>query len=158
MKKYIPGRNNKGLTLVELLVVIAITAIISTLAISRLNPLLQFQKGNDSKRKATVAKVQVALEQYVSDKGYYPLILTDLTQGTPVYLVKSPNGDPKSTDVYTYTPSPMGCDNSTTNCTGYTLFACLENLKDAQLDTPTDQSGADLCTAAGVISYTVTNQ
>jgi general secretion pathway protein G len=148
-----------GLTLIELLVVVAVIAIMTTVGISLLNPALQIKRGNDTKRKVTAAKVQVALEQYYSDRGYYPLTISDLYQGTPKYLVSSPDGSPKSTDVYTYTPSPSGCDNSTTNCSAYTLYACLENTKDSQADTQTDnEAGVDLCPASGVISYTVTNQ
>lgn len=65
-------RNQKGLTLVEMLVSIGIIAILSALLLTVLNPLGQFQKANDAKRKADLTQVQRALEQYYQDIGMYP--------------------------------------------------------------------------------------
>lgn len=63
---------NKGFTFVELIVVIAILGILATFTILALNPLSQFQKANDVRRKSDLAQIQRALETYYQDNKSYP--------------------------------------------------------------------------------------
>lgn len=131
-----------GFTMVELLVAISVSALLLVAGISILNPTLQIQRANDTKRKANLAKIQTALELFMSENSYYPATsvgLTALYQGTPQYLPKNPNAEPKASDVYYYLAIPSGCDNATTGqCTGYTLITCLENTSDADRDIVSD--------------------
>lgn len=137
-----PAKFYPGFTMVELIVTSAVAALLLVAGVSILNPTLQINKANDTKRKANVAKIQTALELYRSDNGNYPASsvgLNALYQGTPQYLPKNPNAEPKSFDIYTYAATPTGCDNvSTGQCNGYTLITCLENDTDTERDTVSD--------------------
>lgn len=147
----------EGFTLIELLVVIAVSGVLVAAGVSLLNPGLQIKRANDAKRKANISKIQTALELFRSDNSAYPptsIGLTALYQGTPQYLPKSPNGDPKSTDMYYYTASPVGCDNAAGGiCTTYTLITCLENTADSDRDLPVSNA---VCVSP-LWSKTVTN-
>lgn len=131
-----------GFTMVELLVAISVSALLLVAGISILNPTLQIQRANDTKRKANLAKIQTALELFRSVNSVYPptsVGFLALYQGTPQYLPKSPDGEPKASDLYYYTASPSNCDNATTGqCTEYTLIACLENASDTERDPAND--------------------
>lgn len=63
----------RGFTLVELLIVIGVLGVMAGVAISIINPVAQFQKANDSKRKSDLAQIQRALEIYYQDLKSYPL-------------------------------------------------------------------------------------
>lgn len=154
-------KNNKsGFTLIELLVVIVIISALATLFTA--NFVGVRQRGRDGVRKSDLSTMQTSLELYRSDNGTYPLTSqfpacgsAFPTSGTTTYLKKVPC-DPSTSISYTYAASPAGCDNTTTFCASYTIYACLENSKDSDTDqnknrTPALQSG---CTEA---SYTVTN-
>lgn len=65
-------KTKNGFTLVELLVVIAVLAVMATAAVILLDPVTQFQKANDVRRKSDIAHIQKALEQYYQDNGKYP--------------------------------------------------------------------------------------
>jgi general secretion pathway protein G len=62
----------KGFTLIELVVTIGILGILAVGALVALNPLAQFQKANDTRRKSDLAQVQRALEVYYQDHSRYP--------------------------------------------------------------------------------------
>ncbi|OGH07960.1 MAG: hypothetical protein A2W22_06860 [Candidatus Levybacteria bacterium RBG_16_35_11] len=64
--------NKKGFTLLELIIVIAVIAIISTVVMTAVNPIAQFQKANDGRIKSDLAQLQRALESYYEDNGRYP--------------------------------------------------------------------------------------
>ena len=64
--------NNRGVTLIELIVVIGILAILAVAGMAAINPVEQFKKANDSRRKADLSQIQKALETYHQDKGEYP--------------------------------------------------------------------------------------
>ena len=61
-----------GFTLVEVITAIGVLAILAAAVIAALDPLEQFKKTQDSKRKADLAQVQRALEVYYQDFGSYP--------------------------------------------------------------------------------------
>lgn len=61
-----------GFTLVEVITAIGVVAILASAVIAAINPLEQFQKSQDSKRKSDLAQVQRALEVYYNDYDRYP--------------------------------------------------------------------------------------
>ncbi|HEV2339285.1 MAG TPA: prepilin-type N-terminal cleavage/methylation domain-containing protein [Patescibacteria group bacterium] len=73
----------KGFTLVEMLIAIGIIGILSIVLLMVVNPLEQFQKANDSRRKSDLAQIQRALEQYYQDHGQYPRYST----ASPLYEI-----------------------------------------------------------------------
>jgi prepilin-type N-terminal cleavage/methylation domain-containing protein len=90
--KYNLAKNSKltlksslGFTLIELITVIGIISVLAVIAISALDPLAQFQKSTDARKKSDLAQIQKALELYYQDSGRYPE--TDSTSG--VYVIKS---------------------------------------------------------------------
>ena len=64
---------NNGFTLIELIVVIGILSILAVVGLVAINPLVQFQKADDLRRKADLSQIQKALETYYQDNGSYPL-------------------------------------------------------------------------------------
>lgn len=73
----------KGFTLVELIVVIGIISVMAIAMLAILDPISQFYKANDTKRKADLSQIQKALESYYQDKGRYPR-----TNGSPNYCMQ----------------------------------------------------------------------
>lgn len=88
--------NIKGFTLVELILVIGIIAILFTIALIVLNPIEQFHKANDTKRKSDLAQIQRGLEIYYQDNDRYPL-----TTGNPYYCLQ-----------HAVSPFPYYCGNA----------------------------------------------
>lgn len=129
-----------GFTLVELLIVISIIAILSVIGIVSYTNFMKSSR--DAKRQSDLKLIQSALEEYHADQIYYPLIgtgdcpslgdgrfkvgcaLTNTT-GAKTYLTKVPN-DPIANPDYLYKPLPSACNNTSTNCVGYCLYANME--------------------------------
>lgn len=65
-------KHSFGFTLIELIVVIGVMAIISTIGLAALDPMTQFQKSSDARKKSDLAQIQKALEIYYEDSGMYP--------------------------------------------------------------------------------------
>lgn len=63
---------NKGFTLIELITAIGVLAILTSVVIAAINPLEQFRKSADSRRKSDLAQIQRGLEVYYQDYGRYP--------------------------------------------------------------------------------------
>ncbi|MEK7551591.1 MAG: type II secretion system protein GspG [Patescibacteria group bacterium] len=147
----------KGFTLVELILVVGIIAILFTVAFMVLNPLGQFQKANDTKRKSDLAQIQRALESYYQDNERYPR-----TTGAPSYCLQhivspwpyycgnsnwSPYmnlvpKDPKSSNRYVYYVSSDG--------QSYYIYANLERgMKDPQACN-SDGTACDRLTTLGI--------
>lgn len=138
-----------GFTLIELLVAISIISILTALLTA--NFIGARQRGRDGQRKANLYQLQSALELYRSDKGEYPTTTSlsacggSLTSDVDVVYMQKIPCDPTTSQAYAYTASPANCDNVTTNCTSYTLFACLENEADSEIDTdPNACASADV--------------
>lgn len=65
-------KTEKGFTLIELVIVTAILGIFFAALLNILNPLEQFSKANDARRKSDLGQIQKALESYYQDNGRYP--------------------------------------------------------------------------------------
>ena len=64
--------SKKAFTLIELLIVIAILALVVSVAIALLNPLQEFGRADDARRKADLNTLRKSFEDYYNDKGCYP--------------------------------------------------------------------------------------
>jgi len=130
---FIIGKS-RGFTLIELLVAISIIGVLSSFLLA--NFIGVRQRARDGVRKSDLRQIQSALELYRSDKGTYPasplptcgLPLQDTSTPPVVYMQKIPCDPSSGTTAYTYS---VGSGNTT-----YSIFACLENGNDAQLDIP----------------------
>ena len=155
---------SNGFTMTELLVAMGVIAILAGGLVSVINPRGQFNKANDGQRKADLAKIQAALEQWRFDNASYPseaqyptncgssvsLALNGVTYLTTIPC--DPSGVP-----YKYGLAATG---------NYCLRACLTNSADQSRDSV--QYGADNQNSCGTTipiancstgySYTVFNQ
>jgi type II secretion system protein G len=118
----------KGFTLIELLIVIAIIGILSSFLLA--NFVGVRQRARDGVRKSDLHQIQSALELYRADQAAYPSSLPEcgesLVDGETIYMKKMPC-DPLDGSKYYYSSS---VDNE------YSVYTCLENGNDSQLDTP----------------------
>jgi len=144
-----------GFTLVELLVVISVLGIISVVAVMLINPQTQFNKAHDGTRKSHMAQIQAALEFYRGDNNYYPPSLSLLTSGSPKYIDSLPIDPSGTTYENNYLASPSGCDNISTFCSGYRIWACLES-DDINADVNRNPPEAEQCSSP-LKSYSVKN-
>jgi prepilin-type N-terminal cleavage/methylation domain-containing protein len=65
-------KNRKGFTLIELLIVIVIIGILAGVAISIIDPKKQQDRAQDATTKATMDKVGIVTESYISAYGEVP--------------------------------------------------------------------------------------
>lgn len=65
-------KNHRGFTLSEVMIVVSILVIISILLLIGLNPMAQFLKGFDTRRKDDLHKLKIAFEAYYADHECYP--------------------------------------------------------------------------------------
>lgn len=63
---------NTGFTIIELITAIGVLALLSSVVMAVINPLEQFRKTQDTRRKSDLAQVQRILEIYYNDFGRYP--------------------------------------------------------------------------------------
>jgi len=80
-------KKNAGFTLIEIIIVIGILSVLAVLILLIVNPLAQFQKADDARRKEDLSQMQRALEQYYQDNGVYPT-------GTQDYKLTNPQLSP----------------------------------------------------------------
>lgn len=114
----------KGFTLIELLVVIAIIGLLSTIIIASLSS--SKAKGRDAKRVADIRTLQLALEGYFNDNGFYPTALSAIA---PTYIAILPKDPSNNSTNYFY--SAYNASGSA-NCTSlkpvrYHLGASMES-------------------------------
>lgn len=79
-KRYFIGRQNnvQGFTLVELLLVLLLVALLASLVAPVVTK--GIQQANESALKDNLQTMRKALDDYYTDKGYYPEILNILVQ------------------------------------------------------------------------------
>ena len=123
MKKLIFQKSlkQKGFTLIELLIVICIIGILTALVVLSLSDLRK--RARDTKRKADLTQIRVALNLYYEDNSffypecgyfdeeasdfgatadcYYITLNSALTEGPRPYVAKLPE-DPKNVEPYVY--------------------------------------------------------
>ncbi len=135
-----------GFTLIELLITVTIISVLSLVGIVSYTTFLKSSR--DNKRQADLRFIQSALEEYHSDLLIYPVssalndvlpvsgaFTSDTGRGgvaapinTKTYFNSLPKDPTQSaTTPYCYTATPSGCDNTTTMCTSYLLYAQLES-------------------------------
>lgn len=150
-----------GFTLIELLVSVSIIAILTALLTA--NFVGARQRGRDGVRKADLRQMQAALEIYRTDSGYYPTsselaecgVSLTSGQGT-IYMQKLPC-DASTGQAYTFTASPANCDNVSTFCSTYTMFACLENEQDQEVTDDDDSISGCNSTNGSSFPFKLTN-
>jgi len=118
-------KKNYGFTLIEVLIVIAIIGIITLAVIFSI--MQNLAKSRDTKRKADIARIKTALEDYYADNQEYPTAnLLDSCSSSELspYLSSLPC-DPKTKQPYCYiydANAPVGQN--------FRLLATLENQSD----------------------------
>ncbi len=99
----------KGFTLIEWLIVIAIISILLIIVFAHINPLRERDRATDSRRKADLDRISIALEEFYSDHDCYPSQETfNLREGLRPYLSQTPR-DPDTNEPYAYTPEDSSC-------------------------------------------------
>lgn len=121
-------QRQSGFTIVELLIVIVVIVILAGFVLNAFSG-IQAQ-ARDADRVNDIRVVASQLETYgAKNDGIYPTSanLADSAFVSANLVGLDPDAllDPSGT-AYTYTPAPANCDNSTTDCTSWTLSADLE--------------------------------
>jgi type II secretion system protein G len=134
-------KKTSGFTIVELLIVIVVIGILAALVVTTYNGIQQ--KARDTERKTDINALHGQIEAYQAQNGKYPTLAnmndSAFRQANLKGLDPAALQDPKGTaqtlvaapgaDAYAYAVTGNGgvaCDNTTTDCTGYTLTATLE--------------------------------
>lgn len=122
------GRNGSGFTLMELMLVMAIIAIVLILALIGIR--IQITRGFDAKRKADLADIRRAFEEYYNDKGCYPpaAILNNCGSGDLRPYMNLVPCDPVTKRPYVYVPLAGN------ECGGYVACASLGDLQDRDIE------------------------
>ncbi len=151
---------SKGFTLIELLVTISIIAMLSIIAIVIYSGFTK--NARDQKRIADLKFIQSALEEYYADVGSYPLVSASCTDRTfkvgcplsssssKVYMADIPS-DPITGKTYSYITLPSGCNNTTTKCMNYCIYADVEQSSNSKTE-----ASSSCPIPSGVYDYAVT--
>lgn len=135
-------RKQSGFTIVELLIVIVVIGILAAIVITTFTGVQK--KGRDADRKSDINAIYSQVEVYFAENGKYPTLANLQSKTFRDANMKGLSSDAitapgqtvadtgtlvstgGSTSNYQYSPTPSGCDNSATDCTGFTLTATLE--------------------------------
>jgi len=132
-------RKQQGFTIVELLIVIVVIGILAALVVTTFTGIQR--RARDTERETDVKAIHGQVEAYYAQNGRYPTLanLNDATfrsanmKGLDAEALKDPKGSGStlaagtgSATQYGYDVTPSGCDNTATDCTGYTLTATKE--------------------------------
>lgn len=135
------NKTSRGFTIVELLIVIVVIGILAALVVTTYTGIQK--KARDTERKTDINAIHGQVEAYQAQNGKYPFLGNPGGINDPAFRAANMKGldpaalqDPKgnaqtlvgspSATAYSYEATPSGCDNSATDCTGYTLTATLE--------------------------------
>lgn len=133
------SKTKTGFSLVEILVVVAILAILIALIASSF--IRQIAKGNDSRRKADLNRIKIALEEYEKDNNCYPnagymdKCGPDADVATRPYLSNMPC-DPVTKETYAYENDGAICSR------WYRIYTVLQNSTDPQITANVGPEGA----------------
>lgn len=131
----------RGFSLPELLIVVVIIAILAIFGILAFQR--QTMRGYDAKRKTDLQKLRVLFEDYYNDHNCYPQVATwnaynciDGSGGE--FFASYLNGqripcDPVTNERYLYITIPENAPANVSACSGYKLFAALQNTSDADI-------------------------
>lgn len=128
-----------GLSLTETLIIVAILALLVTLAATAY--VKQIAKGNDSRRKADLNRIKIAVEEYEKDNNCYPSPLDMAKCGSSEdiaiypYLRDVPC-DPATKEPYVYEAIGTSCPRS------FKVYTTLQNTNDAQIIANVGPGGA----------------
>ena len=81
--------DQQGFSIVEVLVAVGIIGILATSLLAIFNPVGQFQKSRDARRKSDLAEIKKALELFYQDFGRYPHFYD--TAGADRYKIRPAN-------------------------------------------------------------------
>jgi len=131
-------KRNNGFSAIELLIVVVVICILATLVFVNFDGVKK--KDRDTTRKQDISDIHNQLEAYYAQNGSYPTLnnmndsnwrLTNMKNlksdelkdplGKSQTLVAAPQNS-----AYAYSVTPPKCDNSSVDCSGYTLTATLE--------------------------------
>ncbi len=134
-------RKQSGFTIVELLIVIVVIGILATLVIVTFSGIQQ--RARNTTRQTDINAIASHIEAYYADNGRYPTLTNMNTasfrtanlKGLDPEALKDPKGAAQTlvaapaANSYAYEVTDdagAACDNSTTDCTKYTLTATYE--------------------------------
>lgn len=126
-------KNNKptlGFTLTEMMIVVAILGILALISI--MSYMQQQFKGNDSKRKADLDRIKIAVEEYEKDNNCYPPPLLMATCGSAADIAIHPYlndvpCDPTTGKAYRYEAEASVCPD------WFRIYTLLQYLKDLSI-------------------------
>lgn len=95
-------RNQEGFTLIELMVVVTIVALLAVITLPLTAGALE--KAKASRSEAELREIQVALELYYADYGYYPNKMVQLTESylRSSFTFETPHSSKKKPIYYLY--------------------------------------------------------
>ncbi len=128
----------KGFTIVELLIVIVVIGILAAIVIVTFTGVQK--KARDADRKSDANGIAAQAEVYFGQEAKYPTAAqinnatfrSDNLKGLQEDAITAPGGaaglvtSGAATSNYQYVTTPSGCDNTATDCVGFTLTATLE--------------------------------
>jgi len=126
---------SRGLSLIEVMIMVAILAILVLITVQSFKH--QLHRSYDGRRKADLAKIKTAFEDYYNDYQCYPPAntLEDYCSGTAIHTLddylKPVPCDPQTGKAYLYKPFP----NNNDACGGFRVYAALTNADDADIAT-----------------------